>query len=253
MLWSSAPAARRRTGSWTSPAPALAAIHGAVTADTETSCTRDTGPAAAAGLDYGLSQLALIAVSSRADVVAKLDHPPPRHARPQRPPGPRHRNGAGRGPPDRPHRPAATARRSAGGPGRRRAARRRRPLRRHPRDRGADARSRPGLPFRHRGRRRPGAAVRADRPAPSNTGSLLAATRCPATAAPCRAPCCRRCSWRWSPGAVGRSPGCSAAFAWGRRHASAVRWHLQNVTQTAYRGLAVEHQRRRCRRSAGTA
>ncbi|WP_367141114.1 MULTISPECIES: hypothetical protein [Streptomyces] len=53
-------------------ARSLAAIHGAVTAGTETSRTRDTGPAAAAALDYGLSQRALIAISSRADVVAEL-------------------------------------------------------------------------------------------------------------------------------------------------------------------------------------
>ncbi|WP_434435411.1 hypothetical protein [Streptomyces noursei] len=53
-------------------ARALAAIHGAVTAGTETSRTRDTSPAAAAALDYGLSQRALIAVSSRTDVVTEL-------------------------------------------------------------------------------------------------------------------------------------------------------------------------------------
>ncbi|WP_432040415.1 hypothetical protein [Streptomyces cucumeris] len=53
-------------------ARSLAAIHGAVTAGTEPSRVRDTGPAAAAALDYGLSQRALIAVSSRADVVAEL-------------------------------------------------------------------------------------------------------------------------------------------------------------------------------------
>jgi hypothetical protein len=46
-------------------------------------------PAAAAALDYGLSQRALIAVSSRSSDVAEPDHPPPRHARPQRPPAPR--------------------------------------------------------------------------------------------------------------------------------------------------------------------
>ncbi|MFF2852079.1 hypothetical protein ACFVT5_38005 [Streptomyces sp. NPDC058001] len=104
-------------------ARALAAIHGAVAAGTQTSRTRDTGPAAAAALDYGLSRRALTAVSSRADIVAEPDHPPTRHARPQRSPGPRHRHGARRGPPGRPRRPhAATARRSADGPGRRRAA-----------------------------------------------------------------------------------------------------------------------------------
>ncbi|WP_424893321.1 hypothetical protein [Streptomyces sp. XH2] len=53
-------------------ARALAAIHGAVAAGTELSRTRDTGPAAAAALDYGLSQRALIAVSGRADDVAEL-------------------------------------------------------------------------------------------------------------------------------------------------------------------------------------
>ncbi|MEV6132027.1 hypothetical protein AB0M05_35450 [Streptomyces violaceusniger] len=56
-------------------ARALTAIHGAVTAvitDTETSRTRDTGPATAAALDYGLSQRALIAVSGRTDDVAEL-------------------------------------------------------------------------------------------------------------------------------------------------------------------------------------
>ncbi|MET7356602.1 hypothetical protein [Streptomyces mirabilis] len=42
---------------------ALAAVHGAVAAGTETARTRDTDPAAA--LDYGLSQRALIAVSAR--------------------------------------------------------------------------------------------------------------------------------------------------------------------------------------------
>ncbi|MFG2887607.1 hypothetical protein ACGFYV_35910 [Streptomyces sp. NPDC048297] len=52
-------------------AHALAAIHSAVDAGTETSRTRDTDPGAAA-LDYGLSQRALIAVSGRTDVVAEL-------------------------------------------------------------------------------------------------------------------------------------------------------------------------------------
>ncbi|MFB7454503.1 hypothetical protein [Streptomyces sp. NPDC056194] len=51
-------------------ARALAAIHGAVAADTETSRTRDTGPAAAAALDYGLSQRTFIAVSGRSGDVA---------------------------------------------------------------------------------------------------------------------------------------------------------------------------------------
>ncbi|MFB6986110.1 hypothetical protein ACFC0C_40965 [Streptomyces sp. NPDC056178] len=53
-------------------ARALAAIHGAVTAGTETSRTRDTDPAAAATLDYGLSQRTLIAVSGRSGDVAEL-------------------------------------------------------------------------------------------------------------------------------------------------------------------------------------
>lgn len=53
-------------------ARALTAIHDAVAAGTETSRTRDTGPATAAALDYGLSQRALLAVSSRAEDVAEL-------------------------------------------------------------------------------------------------------------------------------------------------------------------------------------
>jgi hypothetical protein len=53
-------------------ARSLAAIHGAVAASTETSRTRDTGPAATAAPDYGLSQRALIAVSSRSGDVAEL-------------------------------------------------------------------------------------------------------------------------------------------------------------------------------------
>uniref|UniRef100_UPI001FCC30C5 hypothetical protein n=1 Tax=Streptomyces monomycini TaxID=371720 RepID=UPI001FCC30C5 len=53
-------------------ARALAAIHGAVTADPETSRTRATDPGAAVALDYGLSQRALIAVSGRTDDVAEL-------------------------------------------------------------------------------------------------------------------------------------------------------------------------------------
>lgn len=70
-------------------------------AGTETSHTRGTAPAAAAPLDCGLSQRALLAVSGRTDEVTKPDHPPPRHARPQRSEGPtvyRDR----RGPPARP-------------------------------------------------------------------------------------------------------------------------------------------------------
>ncbi|MEV5567910.1 hypothetical protein AB0L54_34405, partial [Streptomyces sp. NPDC052196] len=53
-------------------ARSLAAIHGAVTAGTELSRTRDNDPAAAAALDYGLSQRSLIDVSSRAEDVAEL-------------------------------------------------------------------------------------------------------------------------------------------------------------------------------------
>ncbi|RVU14813.1 hypothetical protein EOT10_40185 [Streptomyces antnestii] len=53
-------------------ARALAAIHGAVTAGTELSRTRDTDPAAAAALDFGLSQRALIDVSARSADVAEL-------------------------------------------------------------------------------------------------------------------------------------------------------------------------------------
>ncbi|MFJ3099560.1 hypothetical protein [Streptomyces hydrogenans] len=53
-------------------ARSLTAIHGAVAVAAETSRTRDTSPTTAAALDYGLSQRALIAVSSRADVVAEL-------------------------------------------------------------------------------------------------------------------------------------------------------------------------------------
>lgn len=53
-------------------ARALAAIHGAVAAGPETSRTRDTDPGAAAALDYGLSQRALIAVSGRTDAVAEI-------------------------------------------------------------------------------------------------------------------------------------------------------------------------------------
>ncbi|WP_461091576.1 hypothetical protein [Streptomyces incanus] len=50
----------------------LAAIRGAVAAGTAASRMRDSDPAAAAALDYGLSQRALIAVSARADAVAEL-------------------------------------------------------------------------------------------------------------------------------------------------------------------------------------
>ncbi|MGX1480314.1 UNVERIFIED_CONTAM: hypothetical protein RKD50_009122 [Streptomyces canus] len=46
-------------------ARALTAIHGAVTAGTETSRTRDTAPTAATALDHGLSQRALTAVTGR--------------------------------------------------------------------------------------------------------------------------------------------------------------------------------------------
>ncbi|MFF1401485.1 hypothetical protein ACFVZD_48460 [Streptomyces sp. NPDC058287] len=47
-------------------------IHGAVTAGTDLSRTRDTDPGAVAALDYGLSQRALIAVSDRTGDVAEL-------------------------------------------------------------------------------------------------------------------------------------------------------------------------------------
>ncbi|MFE7045155.1 hypothetical protein ACFU9X_38785 [Streptomyces atratus] len=90
-------------------ARALGAIHGAVTAATDPSRTRDSDPAAAAALDYGLSQRALIAVSGRTGDVAEPDHPPTRHARPQRPPGPRWADSARGGPPGRPRRPHRTA------------------------------------------------------------------------------------------------------------------------------------------------
>ncbi|MEU2873063.1 hypothetical protein ABZ769_28335 [Streptomyces olivoreticuli] len=53
-------------------ARALGAIHGAVAAGTDPSRTRDSDPAAAAALDYGLSQRALIAVSGRTGDVAEL-------------------------------------------------------------------------------------------------------------------------------------------------------------------------------------
>ncbi|WP_369384205.1 hypothetical protein [Streptomyces sp. cg36] len=53
-------------------ARALAAIHDAVAAGPETSRTRDSAPGAAAALDYGLSQRALIAVSGRTDAVAEI-------------------------------------------------------------------------------------------------------------------------------------------------------------------------------------
>ncbi|MGW3498945.1 hypothetical protein [Streptomyces sp. NPDC001020] len=49
----------------------MTAIHGAVAAGTEVSRTRDSGPDAAAALDYSLSQRALIAVN-RTDTVAEL-------------------------------------------------------------------------------------------------------------------------------------------------------------------------------------
>ncbi|WP_447034626.1 hypothetical protein [Streptomyces sp. DSM 118878] len=53
-------------------ARALASIHDAVAAGPDLSRTRDTDPAAAAALDYGLSQRALIAVSGRSGDVAEL-------------------------------------------------------------------------------------------------------------------------------------------------------------------------------------
>ncbi|MFJ7272686.1 hypothetical protein ACIQV3_39690 [Streptomyces sp. NPDC099050] len=53
-------------------ARALAAIHGAVAAGTEVSRTRDTSMDAAAALDYGLSQRALIAVFGRSSDLSEL-------------------------------------------------------------------------------------------------------------------------------------------------------------------------------------
>ncbi|WP_341483514.1 hypothetical protein [Streptomyces longhuiensis] len=53
-------------------ARALAAIHGAVTASSDLSRTRDSNSGAATALDYGLSQRALIAVSARSGDVAQL-------------------------------------------------------------------------------------------------------------------------------------------------------------------------------------
>ncbi|MEU9646354.1 hypothetical protein [Streptomyces sp. NPDC048188] len=89
-------------------ARALTAIHDAVAAGPETSLTRGTDPGAAAALDYGLSQRALIAVSA-VRTPSRRSSPPTRCARPQRPPGPRHRHGARRGPPGRPRRPHRAA------------------------------------------------------------------------------------------------------------------------------------------------
>ncbi|MFB6819704.1 hypothetical protein ACFCV8_34770 [Streptomyces sp. NPDC056347] len=53
-------------------ARSLTAIHDAVAAGPGTSRTRDSEPAAADALDYGLSQRALIAVSGRTDTVAEI-------------------------------------------------------------------------------------------------------------------------------------------------------------------------------------
>lgn len=139
-------------------ARSLTAILGAVAAGTETSRTRDTDPPAAAALDYGLSQRALIAVSGRTEHVAELitrrlaalahsglqalDEPTVRAVVRQA---------------VRDVRTACAARRSVGGSRARRAAPRRRQTRRqHVRDRRANARSGAGLPVRHRDGRRPG-------------------------------------------------------------------------------------------------
>ncbi|MFI2433621.1 hypothetical protein [Streptomyces sp. NPDC018693] len=54
-------------------ARALAAIHGAVPVGTETSRTQDSDPPAAAALNYGLSQRALIAVFGHTDGVPEPD------------------------------------------------------------------------------------------------------------------------------------------------------------------------------------
>ncbi|MFI1734516.1 hypothetical protein ACH40E_35960 [Streptomyces acidicola] len=53
-------------------ARSLAAIHGAVAAHTDPSRTRDSAPATAAALDYGLSQRALIDVSGRSSDIVEL-------------------------------------------------------------------------------------------------------------------------------------------------------------------------------------
>ncbi|WP_215105803.1 hypothetical protein [Streptomyces sp. McG3] len=90
----------------------LAALHDAVAADPGTSRTRDSNPAAAAALDYGLSQRSLIAVSSRTDTGAQfLNHPPTRRARPQRPPSPRGTDRARRRPARSPGSPRSCPRR----------------------------------------------------------------------------------------------------------------------------------------------
>ncbi|MGW2841882.1 hypothetical protein ACWCWD_29355 [Streptomyces sp. NPDC001493] len=58
-------------------ADALAAIHNAVAAGPGTSRTRDSGPAATAALDYGLSQRALIALPGRTDASGSRRPPRP--------------------------------------------------------------------------------------------------------------------------------------------------------------------------------
>jgi hypothetical protein len=69
-------------------ARSLTAILGAVAAGTETSRTRYSAPAAAAALDYGLSQRALVQ-RLQPQRRRRGAAPPPRRARPQRSPGPR--------------------------------------------------------------------------------------------------------------------------------------------------------------------
>lgn len=65
-------------------AHALAAIDGAVATGSEVSHARDTGPAGAAVLDYGLSLRALVAVWRPQRRRRRADHLPPGRARPQR-------------------------------------------------------------------------------------------------------------------------------------------------------------------------
>ncbi|MFB8000382.1 hypothetical protein ACFC4G_47500 [Streptomyces sp. NPDC056002] len=142
----------------------LAAIHDAVTAGPACLARETPNPGTQAALDYGLSQRALIDISSRTDAVTELitrrlatlarnglqalDEPAVRAVVRQT---------------VRDVRNAPAARRSADGPDRRRAARRRRRPRRHqPRDRRAHAGSRPRAPDRNP----PHADARSQRPGP---------------------------------------------------------------------------------------
>ncbi|QDN95160.1 hypothetical protein FNV62_01050 [Streptomyces sp. RLB3-17] len=146
-------------------ARALAAVHGTVDAGTDTSRTRDTGPAAVAALDFGLSQRVLIAVSGPAGHVAELITrrlATLAHSGLQALAAATVRAVVRQAVRD--VRTAPVTRRSASGSRAHHAApRRRRPRRQHVRDGRVDARSRVGLPVRHRRGRRPGAAVRGDR------------------------------------------------------------------------------------------